>query len=117
MRQAPGQERIATTLRAEPPAVPEPSAALHAFEASTPSALEPAEHVTFGAYPRRVIERLGGWVVSLLVILDFEFDYRLRAFQRNLGMRLDYAFASAALHERCVEAAQTTCGLSCAEFR
>lgn len=40
--------------------------------------IEEAEHVPFGAYPRKVIEGLGGWNETVLVNEDFEFDYRIR---------------------------------------
>lgn len=43
------------------------------------SGCEEAEHVPFGAYPRSVIEKLGGWDETVLVNEDFEFDYRLRS--------------------------------------
>lgn len=48
---------------------------------------ETAEHVPFGAYPRHVIESLGGWDEELLVNQDYEFDYRLR--QKNGSILFD----------------------------
>lgn len=39
---------------------------------------EESAHVPFGAYPRDVIEALGGWDERFTVNQDFEFDYRLR---------------------------------------
>ncbi len=36
------------------------------------------EHVPFGAYPKYVIDGLGGWDEALLVNQDFEFDQRLQ---------------------------------------
>lgn len=37
----------------------------------------PTDHVPFPAYPRALIEELGGWDERLAVNQDFEFDYRL----------------------------------------
>lgn len=42
------------------------------------TAAEDADHVPFGAYPRSVVEALGGWDERFTVNQDFEFDYRLR---------------------------------------
>jgi cellulose synthase/poly-beta-1,6-N-acetylglucosamine synthase-like glycosyltransferase len=36
------------------------------------------DHIPFGAYPRSVIEAVGGWDENVPVNQDFEFDYRVR---------------------------------------
>jgi succinoglycan biosynthesis protein ExoA len=36
------------------------------------------EHVPFGAYPRYIVQSLGGWDERLPVNQDYEFDYRVR---------------------------------------
>ena len=36
------------------------------------------DHIPFGAYPRAVIEKVGGWDESIPVNQDFEFDHRVR---------------------------------------
>ena len=36
------------------------------------------DHIPFGAYPKSVIEEVGGWDESIPVNQDFEFDYRVR---------------------------------------
>ena len=36
------------------------------------------DHIPFGAYPRAVIEEVGGWDESLLANEDYEFDHRIR---------------------------------------
>jgi succinoglycan biosynthesis protein ExoA len=40
--------------------------------------LETVDHIPFGAYPREVIEEVGGWDESIPVNQDYEFDYRVR---------------------------------------
>ena len=40
--------------------------------------VETVDHIPFGAYPREVIEEVGGWDESIPVNQDFEFDYRVR---------------------------------------
>jgi cellulose synthase/poly-beta-1,6-N-acetylglucosamine synthase-like glycosyltransferase len=37
------------------------------------------DHIPFGAYPRAVIEEVGGWDESLPTNEDYEFDHRVRA--------------------------------------
>jgi len=37
------------------------------------------EHIPFGAYPRKVIEEVGGWDENIPVNQDFEFDHRVQA--------------------------------------
>lgn len=37
------------------------------------------EHIPFGAYPRNVIEEVGGWDETIPVNQDFEFDHRVQA--------------------------------------
>ena len=45
---------------------------------------EESAHVPFCAYPRDVIEALGGWDERFTVNQDFEFDYRVRESGRQL---------------------------------
>jgi hypothetical protein len=42
------------------------------------------DHIPFGAYPRSVIDEVGGWDESLPVNEDYEFDYRIRKSGREL---------------------------------
>jgi hypothetical protein len=40
--------------------------------------VQTVDHIPFGAYPRTVIEKVGGWDESIPVNQDFEFDHRVR---------------------------------------
>jgi len=40
--------------------------------------VQPVDHIPFGAYPREVIEAVGGWDESIPVNQDYEFDFRVR---------------------------------------
>jgi succinoglycan biosynthesis protein ExoA len=42
------------------------------------TSVQSVEHIPFGAYPRAVIEKVGGWDESIPVNQDFEFDHRVR---------------------------------------
>lgn len=42
------------------------------------------DHVPFGAYPKTVIEEVGGWDESLPTNEDYEFDHRVRSTGREL---------------------------------
>jgi hypothetical protein len=42
------------------------------------TAVQSVDHIPFGAYPKSVIEELGGWDETVPVNQDFEFDYRVR---------------------------------------
>jgi glycosyltransferase involved in cell wall biosynthesis/GT2 family glycosyltransferase len=42
------------------------------------TAVQPVEHIPFGAYPTALVRSLGGWDERLAVNQDFEFDVRVR---------------------------------------
>lgn len=44
----------------------------------------PVDHIPFGAYPRAVVDDVGGWDETLPVNEDYEFDYRIRRSGREL---------------------------------
>lgn len=48
------------------------------------TSVQEVDHVPFGAYPKSVVEAVGGWNESLPTNEDYEFDYRVRRSGRAL---------------------------------